>query len=63
MAPDSEVCAREVSNVLFANGWVARKHGNVFIYYGASDASTHVATSTVDKLLDYVLNTPADGMR
>jgi 4-O-beta-D-mannosyl-D-glucose phosphorylase len=35
----------------------------VFIYYGSSDTRTHVATSTVDKLLDYVLNTPEDGMR
>ena len=53
----------DVSNVLFANGWVARENGEVFIYYGSSDTRTHVATSTVDKLLDYVLNTPEDGMR
>lgn len=63
MAPESEECARDLPNVLFANGWIARTHGNVFIYYGASDTRTHVATSTVDKLLDYVLNTPADGLR
>jgi 4-O-beta-D-mannosyl-D-glucose phosphorylase len=53
----------DVSNVVFANGWVARKNGEVFIYYGSSDTRTHVATSTVDGLLDYVLNTPEDGMR
>ena len=39
------------------------KNGDVFIYYGSSDTRTHVATSTVDKLLDYVMNTPEDGMR
>ena len=43
-------------------GWRVQ-NGDVFIYYGSSDTRTHVATSTVDKLLDYVLNTPEDGMR
>lgn len=63
MAPEGDERVGDVSNVLFANGWVARKNGDVFIYYGASDTRTHVATSTVEKLLDYVINTPADGMR
>ena len=63
MAPEGDERVGDVSNVLFANGWVARKNGDVFIYYGSSDTRTHVATSTVDKLLDYVLNTPEDGMR
>jgi 4-O-beta-D-mannosyl-D-glucose phosphorylase len=63
MAPEGDERMGDVSNVLFANGWVARKNGDVFIYYGSSDTRTHVATSTVDKLLDYVINTPADGMR
>ena len=63
MAPEGEERVGDVSNVVFANGWVARKNGDVFIYYGSSDTRTHVATSTVDKLLDYVLNTPQDGMR
>jgi 4-O-beta-D-mannosyl-D-glucose phosphorylase len=63
MAPEGEERVGDVSNVLFANGWVARENGDVFIYYGSSDTRTHVATSTVDKLLDYVLNTPEDGMR
>jgi 4-O-beta-D-mannosyl-D-glucose phosphorylase len=53
----------DVSNVLFANGWVARSNGEVFIYYASSDTRTHVATSTVERLLDYVRNTPEDGMR
>jgi 4-O-beta-D-mannosyl-D-glucose phosphorylase len=63
MAPEGEERIGDVSNVVFANGWVARKNGDVFIYYGSSDTRTHVATSTVEQLLDYVMNTPADGMR
>jgi len=63
MAPEGAERVGDVSNVLFANGWVARPNGDVFIYYGSSDTRTHVATSTVDKLLDYVLNAPEDGMR
>jgi 4-O-beta-D-mannosyl-D-glucose phosphorylase len=63
MAPEGEERTGDVSNVVFANGWVARKNGDVFIYYGSSDTRTHVATSTVDQLLDYALNTPPDGMR
>jgi 4-O-beta-D-mannosyl-D-glucose phosphorylase len=63
MAPERDERIGDVSNVLFANGWVARANGDVFIYYGSSDTRTHVATSTVEKLLDYVTNTPEDGMR
>jgi 4-O-beta-D-mannosyl-D-glucose phosphorylase len=63
MAPEGDERVGDVSNVLFANGWVARKNGDVFIYYGSSDTRTHVATSTVDQLLDYVINTPEDGRR
>jgi 4-O-beta-D-mannosyl-D-glucose phosphorylase len=63
MAPENDERIGDVSNVVFANGWVARASGDVFIYYGASDTRTHVATTTVSKLLDYVVNTPQDGMR
>jgi 4-O-beta-D-mannosyl-D-glucose phosphorylase len=63
MAPEGDERVGDVSNVLFANGWVARPNGDVFIYYGSSDTRVHVAASTVEKLLDYVLNTPEDGMR
>jgi 4-O-beta-D-mannosyl-D-glucose phosphorylase len=63
MAPEGEERVGDVSNVLFSNGWVARRNGDVFIYYGSSDTRTHVATSTVDRLLDYVINTPEDGRR
>ncbi len=63
MVPEGEERVGDVPNVVFANGWVARANGDVFIYYGSSDTRTHVATSTVELLLDYVLNTPEDGMR
>ncbi len=63
MAPQDGERIGDVSNVVFSNGWVARPNGDIFIYYGSSDTRTHVATSTVDKLLDYVLNTPTDGLR
>lgn len=53
----------DVSNVTFANGWVAKENGDVYIYYASSDTRMHVATSTVDKLIDYCMNTPADGLR
>jgi 4-O-beta-D-mannosyl-D-glucose phosphorylase len=63
MAPEAEERVGDVSNVLFANGWVARANGELFIYYGASDTRTHVATTTVEKLLDYCQHTPPDGRR
>lgn len=63
MAPQGEERVGDVSNVLFSNGWIADEDGKVFIYYASSDTRMHVATSTIDKLLDYVLNTPADGYR
>ncbi len=63
LAPENDERVGDVSNVVFANGWVARKNGDVFIYYGSSDTRTHVATTTVEKLLDYCENTPPDGMR
>jgi 4-O-beta-D-mannosyl-D-glucose phosphorylase len=61
LAPDGEERVGDVSNVVFTNGWIEDEDGTVFIYYASSDTRMHVATSTVDKLLDYVLNTPADG--
>ncbi|MGE5557297.1 MAG: glycosidase [Bacillota bacterium] len=53
----------DVSNVVFCNGAVAGENGDVLIYYASSDTRIHVAATTVNKLLDYVLNTPADGLR
>ena len=53
----------DVSNVTFTNGWIADDDGTVFIYYASADTRLHVATSTVDRLVDYVLHTPPDGLR
>jgi 4-O-beta-D-mannosyl-D-glucose phosphorylase len=47
--------------VVFSSGWV-RRGDEVLIYYGASDTRTYVAATNVDRLLDYVLNTPPDAM-
>jgi 4-O-beta-D-mannosyl-D-glucose phosphorylase len=63
LAPEGEERIGDVSNVVFSCGWVMRKRGEVFIYYASSDTRIHVATSTVDRLLDYVLHTPEDGLR
>ncbi|MDD5371718.1 MAG: glycosidase, partial [Anaerolineaceae bacterium] len=63
MAPYGTERIGDVSNVLFSNGWVTRPDGMVFIYYASSDTRIHVATSTMDRLLDYVMNTPEDGLR
>ena len=62
MAPEGEERIGDVSNVLFTNGWIKDEDGSVFIYYASSDTRMHVATTTVDKLVDYCLNTPADGL-
>ena len=62
MAPQDDERTGDVGNVLFANGWIADDDGKVFIYYASSDTRMHVATSTVEKLVDYCMNTPADRM-
>jgi 4-O-beta-D-mannosyl-D-glucose phosphorylase len=61
MAPEGEERVGDVSNVLFSNGWVLNEDGTVFIYYASSDTRQHVATTTLEKLLDYVMNTAHDG--
>ena len=61
IAPENEERVGDVSNVIFSNGWVAKDNGDVFIYYASSDTRMHVATTTVEKLLDYAFNTPEDG--
>jgi len=63
LAPEGDERVGDVSNVLFTNGWIADEDGKVFIYYASSDTRMHVATSTVDKLVDYCLSTPVDGFR
>lgn len=63
LAPEGEERVGDVSNVLFSSGWIARNDGKVFIYYGSSDTRIHVVTSTLEKLLDYTINTPPDALR
>lgn len=63
IAPDGDERVGDVSNVVFCNGVIAKKNGQVFIYYASSDTRLHVATSTIPRLLDYVKNTPEDGLR
>ncbi len=53
----------DVSNVVFTNGAIARGNGDVYIYYASSDTRMHVATTTVDKLEDYLFSTPGDAGR
>ena len=60
MAPVGEEYIGDVMNVLFTNGWICDEDGKVFIYYASSDTRMHVATSTVDRLVDYCMNTPVD---
>ena len=63
MAPQGKERIGDVSNVLFCNGWIARENGDVYIYYASSDSRMHVATTSLKRLLDYVFNTPEDGLR
>jgi 4-O-beta-D-mannosyl-D-glucose phosphorylase len=63
MAPVNDERIGDVSNVLFANGWIADPDGTVFIYYASSDTRTHVAVSSIDILTDYLKNTPPDQFR
>lgn len=63
LAPLGSERVGDVSNVLFANGWVCLEDGRIFLYYGASDTRIHVATTTVGRMLDYVTKTPEDALR
>jgi len=60
MGPEGIERVGDVSNVLFSNGWIEDTDGTVYIYYASSDTRMHVAVSSVEKLIDYVTNTPAD---
>lgn len=62
LAPEGIERIGDVSNVVFSNGWIADDDGSVFIYYGSSDTRLHVATTSVERLLDYVIHTPSDGL-
>ena len=60
IAPLKDERVGDVSNVVFSNGWIADDDGKVFIYYASSDTRMHVATTTIDQLIDYCENTPED---
>lgn len=63
IAPYGSERVGDVSNVVFTNGAIAAPDGRVFIYYASSDTRMHVATTDIDRLTDYVFNTPADPLR
>jgi len=60
IAPEGRERVGDVSNVVFSNGWACDEDGGVFIYYASSDTRIHVATTSIERLLDYALNTPQD---
>ncbi len=60
IGPRGEERVGDVSNVVFTNGAIVNENNEVFIYYASSDTRMHVATTTVDRLIDYVFNTPSD---
>ena len=62
LVPEGDEYLGDVMNVAFANGWIADEDGRVFIYYASADTRMHVATSTVERLIDYCMNTPEDGL-
>ena len=63
LVPEGCEYVGDVMNVAFSNGWIADADGRVFIYYASADTRMHVATSTIDRLIDYCMNTPEDGLR
>ena len=60
MAPNYKETVGDVSNVLFSSGWIENEDGTIYIYYASSDTRMHVAVSSVEKLVDYVSNSPED---
>lgn len=63
LAPRGRERVGDVSNVVFSNGAIARENGDVYIYYASSDTRLHVATTSIEKLLDYAFHTPKDPLR
>ncbi|SHH60169.1 glycosidase [Clostridium grantii] len=63
IAPYDDERVGDVSNVIFSNGVIVNEYNEVFIYYASSDTRVHVATTTIDKLIDYTFNTPEDTYR
>jgi 4-O-beta-D-mannosyl-D-glucose phosphorylase len=62
IAPEADERVGDVSNVAFSNGWILDDDGTVFIYYASADTRMHVAVSSIERLIDYMINTPEDGL-
>ena len=62
LVPEGQEYVGDVMNVAFSNGWIMDDDGRVLIYYATADTRMHVAVSSVDRLIDYCMNTPADGL-
>ncbi len=62
LAPECDEYIGDVMNVAFSNGWIMDDDGRVLIYYASADTRMHVAVSSVDRLIDYCMNTPEDGL-
>jgi 4-O-beta-D-mannosyl-D-glucose phosphorylase len=62
LVPECHEYVGDVMNVAFSNGWIQDPTGRVLIYYASADTRLHVAVSSVDRLIDYCMNTPEDGL-
>lgn len=62
LVPEGDEYVGDVMNVAFSNGWIMDDDGRVLIYYASADTRLHVAVSSVDRLIDYCMNTPEDGL-
>jgi 4-O-beta-D-mannosyl-D-glucose phosphorylase len=60
IAPLKKEREGDVANVVFSNGWIQDDDGKVYIYYASSDTRMHVATSSIERLVDYCMNSPED---
>jgi len=61
LAPKGSERDGDVSGCIFSNGAIVDGDGNMFVYYASSDTRLQVISTTVDKMVDYCLNTPKDG--
>ncbi len=62
LVPEGQEYIGDVMNVAFCNGWILDDDGRVLIYYATADTRMHVAVSTLDRLIDYCMNTPEDAL-
>jgi 4-O-beta-D-mannosyl-D-glucose phosphorylase len=60
IAPWRDEFVGDVFNVVFCNGAAVRPDGTLYIYYASCDTRIHVATTSIARMLDYVVNTPED---